>query len=122
VTDQSGWHKFSGDSLSDAIDKLRAYYSVEFTNPVVLLDDKGEMEREVRVFDTQPASGLAADGENAHKSAAGLPPRFAVQSFPHGPDAALRSGNGTPAPSAQPARPTVHRNPGQSPRAAKGPR
>jgi hypothetical protein len=119
VTDQSGWHRFSGGSLSGAIDTLRAHYGVEFTNPVVLLDDKGVMEREVRVFDTQPASGLAADGGNAHKPETGLPPRFALQSFPHGPDAALRSGNGTPSPS-QPAHPTVHSNPGQSPRATKG--
>lgn len=55
VTDQSGWRKFSGGSLRHAIDTLRAHYGVESTNPVVLLDDDGEIEREVKVFDIQPA-------------------------------------------------------------------
>jgi hypothetical protein len=72
VTQRSGWRKFSGASLSDALGALRAHYGVEFTNPVVLLDDDGEIEREVKVFDAQPGNP-AAWGDREYITAAASP-------------------------------------------------
>lgn len=62
VTDQSGWRRFSGGSLSHALAALHATYGVEFTNPVVLLDGDGEIDREIKVFSIQtPGLGGGTD-------------------------------------------------------------